>query len=77
VRTRKLSALSLLVVLALLSTLGRLGIAEDGPAVGVHPGQKAPEFSLPLLDGDDEKLSLYEQVSKYDVVVLCFFIVSN
>lgn len=53
-------------------------IAElDAVDIGVQVGYRAPDFTLPLLDGDDEKLNLYEQSAKYDVVVLCFFIVSN
>lgn len=74
-RRRKLFSILLVLVLGFLSTFGRAGVADE--AVGVQVGQKAPDFTLPRVGVEDEKLSLYEQVSQYDAVFLCFFLVST
>ena len=74
----KLSVLALLVlVLGFLFTFGTMSVADEGIAVGVQVGQKAPDFTLPRVDVDGEKLNLYELVSQYDAVFLCFFLVST
>jgi len=45
--------------------------AAQEPAVGSEVGQRAPDFTLPSLDG--EKLNLYERVEQVDAVLLYFF----
>lgn len=77
-RHRNLSVATLLVlVLGLLLAFGRMSVADEAVAEGVQLGQKAPDFTLPRVDVEGEKLNLYEQVSQYDAVFLCFFLVST
>jgi len=67
IRSRRMRVLAA-VALGLL--LGLHGAAQE-PAVGSEVGQRAPDFTLPSLDG--EKLNLYERVEQVDAVLLYFF----
>jgi len=76
-RHHKLFSILLVLALGFLSTVDKVGVADEGIAVGVQVGEKAPDFTLPRVDVEGEKLNLYEQVSQYDAVFLCFFLVST
>jgi len=64
--------LALLLVLSFgLNTLPQV------PDVGTQVGQKAPDFSLPTIQGGNERVTLYDQVEQHDVVVLYFFLAAS
>jgi hypothetical protein len=66
--TRLISA-ALVLLMAL--SIGVTALADE-PEIGVYEGYKAPDFSLPNLDGGDHVV-LYDELEKYDVVILFFF----
>ena len=59
----------LLLALLIALTLGMS--AYSGEEVGVQLGQKAPNFTLPQLDG--EPVTLSEVIAQNDVTLLYFF----
>lgn len=61
---------ALLITLALTLLVGWSAFSDE-PEVGMQVGQKAPDFTLPQLDG--EPVTLSEEVAKYDVTLLYFF----
>lgn len=73
-KARGLFAISLLTVMVF-----GVGSLSDETATGVHVGEVAPDFNLPLLgdnseqDEDPEIVNLHEQIEQYDVTVLYFF----
>ncbi len=68
--------LTVLILLAGALAWSGLPSAADEPEsapASVEVGMKAPDLTLPVLDGDDEKINLYEQVETYDAIMLYFF----
>lgn len=65
--------LSLIISLLCVLMIGVDAFPEE-PVVGVHVAEKAVDFTLPVVGTNgDEEVNLYEQVEKYDVVLLYFF----
>lgn len=60
-------ALAMLLILA-----SAMGVYSEEPEIGVRQGQKAPDFTLPVV-GSDEEVTLSEEIEKYDVTILYFF----
>jgi len=65
-----------LLALLLVLSLGMNALPQE-PDVGTQIGQKAPDFELPTIEGGDERVTLYDQVETYDVVVLYFFLAAS
>ncbi len=66
-----------LLALLLTLSLGLNAVPQAGAEVGTQVGQQAPDFELPTIDGGDERVQLYDQVEKNDVVVLYFFLAAS
>lgn len=65
-----------LVLMLSLMSINALTEESDEPVLGVHIGNLAPDFDLPLLVGPDDEgvtVNLYEQIEEYDVIILYFF----
>ena len=67
-RHHKLFSILLVLALGFLSTVDKVGVADEGIAVGVQVGEKAPDFSLKTLD--DQTVRLGELTAKGNVVLV-------
>lgn len=66
-------ASALILVLAMAQ-----GAFSEEPAEGVHVGDKAVDFTLPLVGSNgEEDLTLSDEIEKYDVIMLYFFFAAS
>jgi len=70
---RLLTVLMLLAGALIWSGLPSVADEAESLPVGVEVGMKAPDFTLPVLDGEGDTVTLYEQVEQYDAIILYFF----
>ena len=69
-----LSLARVLVLMLIVLFAGASALSQE-PGIGVQVGQKAPDFTLPQLDGDP--ITLSEVVAQNDVTLLFFFLAAS
>jgi len=65
----------LMAVLALL-VFSPCALTDEGD-VGVEVGQRAPDFDLPVVDGNGDRVLLYDVVADNDATLLYFFLAAT
>ena len=69
-----LSLARALVLMLIVLFVGASALSQE-PEIGVQIGQKAPDFTLPQVDGDP--ITLSDVVAQNDVTLLFFFLAAS
>lgn len=69
-----LSLTRALVLMLIAFFVGASALSQE-PEIGVQIGQRAPDFTLPQVDGDP--ITLSDAVAQNDVTLLFFFLAAS
>jgi peroxiredoxin len=52
-------------------------LSDEAQTTGIQVGELAPDFTLPVVGVDGERVNLYEQIEQYDVILLYYFLAAS